>query len=54
MPGSQILNGLEKDSCAVSFIHLELRRDYKAGYMKVGESKVSIRLQDTCRGCMLS
>ena len=36
MPGSKILNTLENDDFAVSFVHLELRRNDKKDYMEVG------------------
>lgn len=37
MLGNKILNVLENDSFAVSIIPLELRRECKKDYMKVGE-----------------
>lgn len=40
MPGSKISNASENDSFEISFIHLELRREHKEDYKKVGESKV--------------
>lgn len=46
MPGTKISNAQENGSFAVSFIHLELRRECK-GYMKVGEGKEGIGLQDS-------
>lgn len=46
MPGSNISNALKNDSYAVSFIHLELK-GCKEAYVKAGESKVGIGLQDS-------
>ena len=40
LPGSKMSNAPENDSFAVSFIHVELRRDCKRDYVKVGESNV--------------
>lgn len=31
---------------AAFFMHFELKREYKEDYLKVGESKAGIRLQD--------
>lgn len=39
MPRSRISNAPEKNCSAVSFIHLELRRDPEEDYKKVEESK---------------
>lgn len=46
MPESKILSALTNDCFAVPFIHLELRREYKEDYLKVGESKVGKSLLD--------
>lgn len=40
--GSQMLC---RKSFAVSFMHLELRREQKEGYMKVKENKIGMGLQ---------
>lgn len=47
LPGSNISSVLESDSCAVSLVHLELRREREEGYTKVAESKVEVVLQDS-------
>lgn len=47
MPGRKISNALENNSFAVSFVPLNLRREYKEDYMEVGKSKVKIGLQDS-------
>lgn len=39
MPGSKLSNAPENDSFVVSFISLELRREYRKDYMKVGQSR---------------
>lgn len=44
MLGSKISNALENNSFAFSFMHLELRKEFKEDYTKVGESKVGIGL----------
>ena len=43
----QETNSPEKDGFAVFLMHLELRREYKKDYVKVGESKTGIELQDS-------
>ena len=47
MPGSRISDALENNICAVSFLHLKLRRGGKEDYMEVGENKAGIGLQDS-------
>lgn len=47
MPRSKNSNALENDSFAVPFIHLLLGREHKEDYMRVGESKIGIKLQDS-------
>lgn len=47
LPRSKISNAPQNDSFAVSFLHWELRREHKEGYMKAKESKVGIGLQDS-------
>lgn len=37
----------QNPSFAVSFTHLKFRREYKEDYMKMGESKVGTRPQDS-------
>lgn len=46
MPGSKISSDLENDCFAVSFIPMELRREHKEDYIRVGKSKAekSLRL----------
>ena len=44
MPQGKTSDAPEKDSFAVSFVHLKLRQEPKEDYMKVGESKVRIGL----------
>lgn len=39
MPGSKISSDLENDCFAVSFIPMELRREHKEDYIRVGKSK---------------
>lgn len=39
MPGNKLSNAPENDSFVVSFIPLELRREYRKDYMKVGQSR---------------
>ena len=47
MKGSKISIAPESNSFADSFMHLNLRREYKEDYMEVGESKLGIGLQDS-------
>lgn len=47
IPSSKISRTPENDSFAVSLIHLELRKESVEDYMKVGESKVAIGLQNS-------
>lgn len=45
--GNKIANAPENDSCAVSFMCLELKREHKEDYMEVRESKGWSGLQDS-------
>ena len=40
-------NAPESNSSAVSFTHLNLRKEQKEDYMEVGESKAEIEIQDS-------
>ena len=52
MLGSKISVALENNNFAVSFIHLQLRRDHKEDYIMMGESKAGIGLQDYVLSCL--
>ena len=47
MPVSKILNALENNSLAASFMHLKWREDSEDDCTEVGESKVGIGLQES-------
>ena len=45
MQGSKISNAPENNSFALSFMHLKLRREFKEGYSKMGESEEGLCLK---------
>lgn len=52
-PGSKISNAPENNSAVVSVIPLELERELKEDYIKVGERKVGVGIQQLTRSCAL-
>ena len=47
LQGSKISNAPEKDSFAISDTHLELGRERREDYMKVGERKVGVASEES-------
>lgn len=54
MLGNRVSNAPKNNGFITSFMHLKLSREHKKHYMKVGENKMGIALQDSSEDYVFS